>query len=89
MRTLFKKSSPQTVIHEIEEEIARLQLDQTDIEQICNFISAILAFVEIDKFKSDKVAKYFAMLGRLSQQEMAYSAETRQFWTSLSQYQGV
>lgn len=85
LRTLFKKASPQTVIKEIEEQIACLQLDQSDIGQICNFISAILAFVEIDKFKQDKVAKYFVMLGRLSSQEMAYSAHTRHFWSALQQ----
>jgi hypothetical protein len=73
MRTLFKKSSPQTVIKDIEEEIASLQLELEEIIIICDIITVILAYVEIDKFKSDKIRKYFEMLKLMSEQELGYS----------------
>lgn len=68
MRTLFNKSNSHNIIKEIEDNIQKLQTDSENIMKICDIITIILGYMEIDKFKviiillffqNDKITKYF------------------------------
>lgn len=59
MRTLFNKSNIHNIVKEIEDNIHKLQTDLENIIRICDIITIILGYMEIDKFKNDKITKYF------------------------------
>jgi len=80
MKGLFLRKSKDEEKTDIEKQIAKHSKDFDDLTKLADMIVLVLAYVEIDKFKSCKLTPYYNVVRIAAQNELSALLNMEEYW---------
>lgn len=80
MKSLFTRGTKEENIERLEKSIEAAKKDVANLQFICDIITVILGYVEIDRFKKEKAETYYRLLKQMSMLETEYSKSMQNLW---------
>merc|ERR1712137_73928 len=79
-RSIFTRKSNEQIISELEQEITQAESDYEKIQFICDIITVVIGYIEIDKFKDAKMKSFYEVMGYVGGTELDYLKVHHDIW---------
>eukprot|EP00828_Plagiopyla_frontata_P006602 TRINITY_DN12917_c0_g1_i1.p1 TRINITY_DN12917_c0_g1~~TRINITY_DN12917_c0_g1_i1.p1 ORF type:complete len:176 (-),score=41.62 TRINITY_DN12917_c0_g1_i1:144-671(-) len=79
-KMIFSSQSKEQNIQKLEASIINLQSEIQTVQFICDIITVILGYLEIQKFKEQKTSWYFNLMRRMAILEVDYYNNIKDIW---------
>eukprot|EP00828_Plagiopyla_frontata_P022839 TRINITY_DN2940_c0_g1_i1.p3 TRINITY_DN2940_c0_g1~~TRINITY_DN2940_c0_g1_i1.p3 ORF type:complete len:125 (+),score=30.93 TRINITY_DN2940_c0_g1_i1:127-501(+) len=76
----LSQSKKDEKIQKLEQQIAEMGAEIESLQFICDIITVILGYIEIDKFKNEKANEYYSLLKKMAYLEKSYATMQYELW---------
>ncbi|CAD8056925.1 unnamed protein product [Paramecium sonneborni] len=83
IRTLFSKGKKEDHITKLQQQIADVGKEIESYQFICDILTVLVGYVEIDKFKMEKQFQYYNMIKNIISYEINLSKIAEEFWSKV------
>jgi len=88
-KSLLSRKSKDEELAAIEKQIAQTTKEIDSVSLLLDLITLILSYVEIDKFKAEKVDNYYNMIAKLAKAEDDALADLQTYWQAVLSNQNL
>jgi len=87
--SMIKSKSKEDNLRDVEQAIEQAIKDQNELTYICDISTALLGYIEIDKFKKLRQNAYYHHLKQLAKFEHDYAKTQNELWQSILNSESV
>ncbi|KAM3139233.1 hypothetical protein pb186bvf_008643 [Paramecium bursaria] len=85
LMNIFNKKPKEEIIAKLQAQIEQCNKDIENIQFICDILTVLLGYIEIDRFKVEKQTVYYTMIKKIIQFEIELNQTSLDFWEKVSQ----
>ncbi|CAD8137699.1 unnamed protein product [Paramecium octaurelia] len=89
IRTLFTTGKKEDNVAKLQQQIVDVGKEIESYQFICDILTVLVGYVEIDKFKGEKQYQYYCMIKNIISYEISLSQIAEQFWGKVSESENM
>lgn len=89
IKSLFTGKTKEEQIATLQQQIDSANKDIENLSLICDIVTVILGYIEIDRFKKEKEAHYYLVVKQIAKFEFELAKQQQEFWSYILENQNL